>query len=113
MRVERRCEITSNVQRRTSNFQRKDRARPIASPGPLGSGFPVVPLDLYGWGRLGPDVDPSALELDAAVLQREQGVIAAEADVEAGDELRAALADDDGAGRDDLAAVGLDAAVLR
>src|SRR5688572_7129767 len=59
------------------------------------------------------DVDLAALELHGAVLQREDRVVAAEADVEAGLKLRAALADDDRAGRHGLAAVGLHAAVLR
>src|SRR5688572_5936272 len=58
------------------------------------------------------DVDLAALELDGAVLEREDRVVAAEADVEAGLELGAALADDDRAGADRLAAVRLDAAVL-
>ena len=51
-------------------------------------------------------------ELDGTVLEREQGVILAAADVFARVELGAALADEDAAGGDDLAAVGLDAEVL-
>src|SRR5690606_39030847 len=52
-------------------------------------------------------------ELDLAVDQREQGVVAAEADAHARMELGAALADDDVAGLDGLAAVHLHAQVLR
>src|SRR6478609_4343954 len=58
------------------------------------------------------DVDFSALELDLAGLEGEEGVVLADADVEAGVEAGAALADDDRAGADGLAAVGLDAEVL-
>src|SRR5438128_2205245 len=43
------------------------------------------------------------LELDAAIDQREQRVVAADADVHAGLERRAALADDDAARADELA----------
>src|SRR5688572_31249288 len=59
------------------------------------------------------DVDFAALELDGAVLEREDRVVAAEADVEARLELRAALADDDRARPHRLPAVRLDAPVLR
>ena len=59
------------------------------------------------------DMHFAALEFDAAVGEGEEGVVTADADVEAGLELGAALADDDGAGGDDLPAVGFDAAVLR
>src|SRR5688572_32169478 len=59
------------------------------------------------------DVDLAALELDGAVLEREDRVVLAEADVEAGVELRAALADDDPAGGDELPAEHLHAPVLR
>src|SRR5690606_38187416 len=52
-------------------------------------------------------------ELDLAVDQREQGVVAAEADARTRVELGAALAHDDVAGSDRLAAVDLDAEVLR
>src|SRR3954470_17034559 len=45
------------------------------------------------------DVDLAALEFDDPVLQREDRVVLAEADVEAGVILRAALADDDPSGR--------------
>ena len=58
-------------------------------------------------------MDFAALEFDLAVLEGEEGVIRADADVEAGHEFRAALADDDGAGRDDLPAIRLDATILR
>src|SRR5690242_2414528 len=53
------------------------------------------------------------LELDLAVDQREQRVVAAEADAGPRVEARAALANDDVAGFDRLAAVDLDAEVLR
>src|SRR5690606_29721118 len=52
-------------------------------------------------------------ELDLAVDQREQGVVAAEADARTRVELGAALADDDVAGVDRLAAIDLHAEVLR
>src|SRR5690606_10655912 len=52
-------------------------------------------------------------ELHRAVDQREQGVVAAEADARTRMELGAALADDDVAGLDRLAAVHLHAEVLR
>src|SRR5215207_6466865 len=68
---------------------------------------------LRGSGLLGADVDLAALELDRAVLEREDGVILVEADVVAGLVLGAALADDDAAGGDELPAKDLDAAVLR
>src|SRR3989442_2035026 len=52
------------------------------------------------------DVDPAsaAIEADVAVDQRENSVIATEADVLAGQKLRAALTNDDIAGHDQLAA---------
>src|SRR5262249_7607023 len=48
-----------------------------------------------------------------AVGKREERIVAADADVLAGLELRAALADDDRAGGDDFAGIGFDAQVLR
>src|SRR5688572_11338388 len=57
-------------------------------------------------------VSLASLELDLAVLQREDRVIAAQADIEAGMELGASLADDDGAGGDELPAVDFDSSVL-
>src|SRR4051812_28287757 len=63
------------------------------------------------------DVDDLATaasaELHRAGLEREQGVVAATADVLAGVEVGAALADEDLAGLDDLAAEALDAEALR
>ena len=58
-------------------------------------------------GGFGLDVDPAAVlvERDLAVREGEQGPIAAGADVLAGEELGAALADQDAAGGDELAAV--------
>src|SRR5262245_39414368 len=59
--------------------------------------------------------DPAAApgaELHGAGRQREQRVVAATADVRTGVEVGAALADDDLAGADDLAAVPLDAQAL-
>jgi hypothetical protein len=63
----------------------------------------------------GDDVHPAALllELHVAIDQCEEGPIAASADVLAGVILRAALADDDAAGRDEFAAEGFDAQTLR
>src|SRR5690606_41341709 len=52
-------------------------------------------------------------EVDHAVHQGEQGVVTAQADALAGMELGAALADDDVAGLDGLAAVDLHTQVLR
>ena len=54
-----------------------------------------------------------ALELDLAFLQRKQRVIATDADIEAGREAGTALAKDNRAGGDNLAAIGFDAEVLR
>src|SRR5687767_10068549 len=68
-------------------------------------------LNACGGGGLA-DVDLAALELDLAVDQGEDRVVLADADVEAGNELRAALAEDDGAGGDGLAAVSFYAEVL-
>src|SRR5207302_9747663 len=52
------------------------------------------------------DVDPpsAAIEADVAVDQRENGVIAAESDIFTGQKFRPALADDDVAGDNQLAA---------
>src|SRR5687768_7098962 len=66
-----------------------------------------------GRSTLDADVDFAALELDLAVFESKEGVVAADADVEAGHELGSALTDDDCAGGDGLAAVGLYTAVLR
>src|SRR5690348_10323720 len=72
-----------------------------------------------GSSNLRDDADGAALlralgrELDLAVDQREQGVVAAEADAHARVELRAALANDDVARVDGLAAVQLHAQELR
>src|SRR5690606_32660291 len=67
----------------------------------------------------GDDVDGAAAlrtlgrELDLAIDQREQRVVAAQADARTRVELGAALTDDDVAGLDGLATVHLDAEVLR
>src|SRR6516162_5265589 len=53
-----------------------------------------------------------AVEQDDAVGHREQGVVLAAADVVAGEVARAALADDDAAGENCLAAINLDAEAL-
>src|SRR5687767_7627922 len=72
-------------------------------------------LGLIQWQLLADDAHGAALlralgrELDLAVDQREQGVVAAEADAHARMELGAALADDDVSGFDRLAAVHLHA----
>ncbi len=52
-------------------------------------------------------------EFHLAVLKGEEGEIAAEANVLAGADLRAALADDDGAGLEELTVVSFDAEILR
>jgi len=54
----------------------------------------------------------AALEFDLAVDEGENRVILAEANIKAGFELGAALADDDRAGLNGLSAIGFDAAVL-
>jgi hypothetical protein len=59
-----------------------------------------------------PHVYLAALEFNFAVNEREKGVVSATTDIETGVELGSALADDDGAGGYNLAAVGFDAAVL-
>src|SRR5689334_20715395 len=91
------------------NMGRKsEKARPgINFPSCL---RPYVPSCLIS-GRS--NVDLAALEFDLAVLEGEQRVVGANADVEAGAELSSTLADDDGAGGNGLAAVRLDAEVLR
>ena len=58
------------------------------------------------------DVNLPTLELDLAVLEREQRIIAADPDVEAGGELGPALPDDDGTGRDSLTTISFDPAIL-
>src|SRR5690349_12286769 len=71
------------------------------------------------WRSARDDVDRFArfgaldLELDRAIDQGEQRVVAAEADARARMEARAALADDDVAGFDRLATIDLHAEVLR
>ena len=69
----------------------------------------------FGWCRIHADFPPgaSAFELHDTGHPREQRVISAKIDIESGENLRAALANDDAAGLDGLAAVGLDAQVLR
>ena len=67
---------------------------------------------LDGYGRLA-DVYLAALEFDHAVLQREERVILALADVETGAELGSALTEDDRPGEDRLPAVGFHAKILR
>ena len=68
--------------------------------------------DLFGGGN---DVDRATVlgaldgELDGAILQREQGMVLATADILAGVELGTALANEDVAGEDELTAVALDA----
>src|SRR5262249_11710321 len=61
--------------------------------------------------RFGIDVDAAALsvEADGAVDEREERVVASDADVAAGVELGAALADDDAARGHELAGEDLDA----
>jgi hypothetical protein len=73
-----------------------------------------MPFGLVRSGNRGAHVHaaPITVEGDAAVGEREQGVVAADADIEAGVELRAALADDDVTGDDGLAAELLHAETL-
>jgi hypothetical protein len=59
---------------------------------------------LFRRDRIDVDPSPAAVEADVAVNQREDGVIAAKADVLSGKKLCSALADDDIAGHDQLAA---------
>src|SRR6266567_1738734 len=73
-------------------------------------------LLLLRYGGIHADLVPGAalvLELHDAVDERVNGVVRAQPDVAAGVPPRAALTDDDVAGHDLLAAVFLDAAVLR
>ena len=72
-------------------------------------------LDQTSLLRLFDDGDDLAVldELHLAVLKGEEREVTALADVLAGMNLRAALADDDRAGLEELAVVGLDAEVLR
>ena len=58
------------------------------------------------------DAATTTIKLNPAIHEGEDGVIAAKADVPAGNELRSALADDDIAGDDDLSAEFLDAKTL-
>ena len=69
---------------------------------------------LGGRGGRGIDVDApvAAVEADVAVGKGEEGVVPAHADVVAGVEFGAALADEDGAGEDELAAVAFHAEAL-
>eukprot|EP00825_Cyclidium_porcatum_P021971 TRINITY_DN24326_c0_g1_i3.p2 TRINITY_DN24326_c0_g1~~TRINITY_DN24326_c0_g1_i3.p2 ORF type:complete len:162 (+),score=21.50 TRINITY_DN24326_c0_g1_i3:36-521(+) len=64
----------------------------------------------HGCGHANVNLAP--LELNRSILEGKQGVIAADADIEAGIELGATLAKDDRAGRHDLPAVSLHAPVL-
>src|SRR5260370_9672286 len=80
--------------------------------GRAGRGRPPARL-----GRGGEDahvaVVASSLEPHVAVDLREEGVVRAEPDVEAGPEARAALPDEDAAARDELAAEALHPQHLR
>src|SRR6188508_1249809 len=88
--------------------------------GPHGRRTSVRPWREWSEGsssvRSGNDVDDPApaagAELDGALGEREQGVVTAAPDVDAGVEVGPALADDDLAGVDDLAAEALDAEAL-
>ena len=68
---------------------------------------------LFRFWRDDADAPAADIELDDAIGQREEGVVAAYADVAARVELRAALADDDTAGADGLPPVRFDAETLR
>ena len=67
---------------------------------------PLIEMDYLGGLGEGRDIDALALAVEEhlAVHEGEQGPIAAGADVLARDELRAALADENTAGADDMAA---------
>ena len=65
-----------------------------------------------GFGVLA-HVDFATLELHKAIGFGENGVVLAQADIEAGLELGAALTHDDGAALGELTAIELDATVLR
>src|SRR5665213_2494130 len=73
----------------------------------------LLPSCRRGRGLLRANMHFAALELDGAFLEGEQRVISADADVEAGVELGAALADDDRAGGHELPAIRLHPAILR
>jgi hypothetical protein len=62
-------------------------------------------VSVGGHSRLGDDVHAAALlvKLDLAIREGEQRPVATDTDVLAGDELAAALADDDAAGGDEFA----------
>ena len=68
---------------------------------------------LFRFWRDDADASATDIELDDAIGKREEGVVAAYADVAARVELCAALADDDAAGADGLPPVRFDAEPLR
>src|SRR5690606_610192 len=96
-----------------SGVQRRQRERKRNAPPKRG------PRDREASRLPGDDVDGAAAlrtlgrELDRAIDQREQRVVAAQADARTRVELGAALTDDDVAGLDGLATVHLDAEALR
>src|SRR6516165_2914600 len=82
------------------------RAKFAIAPAPNGDAA------LFRFWRDDADAPAADIELDDAIGQREEGVVAAYADVAARVELRAALADD-AAGADGLPPVRFDAETLR
>ena len=68
----------------------------------------------FGWDRIHADFPSGAptFELHHAGHPREQSVILAEIDIEPGEKLGAALADNDAAGLDGFTAIGLHAQIL-
>src|SRR3954465_8081439 len=91
----------------------RERAGPFGPPVPFDS-FPRCGAASLRGQHLDVDDLPAAARAEAhrPGLEGEEGVVAATADVHAGVEVRSALADDDLAGLDDLAAEALDPEVL-
>src|SRR5262245_55116331 len=116
---------------RGTNFSRRKLMQP-APPSPPRTRMSISSMNIRDWsgaktrglgtalrpsGRLGEDADEArvapALEPDVAVDLREQGVVVAATHVEAGLEASPALAHEDAAAGDELAAEALDAEHLR
>src|SRR3954453_22416088 len=97
----------------SSSRRIRQRAGPFDAPDPFDS-FPRCGAASFRGDHLDVDDLPAAAGAEAprTGLEGEEGVVAATADVHAGVEVRAALADDDLAGLDDLAAEALDAEAL-
>ena len=77
----------------------------------FGDGVTIQPGEVLGGDNV--NTPAVAVKRDGPLAHREQGVVSTAADIQAGMILRAALADDDAARLDVLAAVSLDAKALR